>query len=77
MDYVEETTQLYRQVPSPPLHIIHNPSQFYKWVEWAADYRSDSAVTGRISPIGQEFDMDTDIDSFIAYYDSYRSTTKG
>ena len=66
--------QMYRNVPEPPLHIQHAPSQFNKWVEWASDYKPDQG-TGKIAPLGMEFSLEDDIDSFMSYYDSLK--TKG
>jgi len=69
--------QMYRNVPQPPLHIQHNPTQFCKWVEWASEYKNEPGATGKIEPFGNDFTMEDDIDSFIAYYNSLKSSTKG
>jgi hypothetical protein len=75
-DYVEESMNMYRNAPEPPLHIQHNPSGFMRWVEWASEYKEDTS-SGQIAPLGKEFDMEDDIDSFISYYDSLRNNIKG
>ncbi|MFA5036751.1 MAG: hypothetical protein WC479_06205 [Candidatus Izemoplasmatales bacterium] len=65
---------MYRNVPAPPLHIQHNPAQFFKWVEWASEYKSSES--GKIQPFGMDFSLEDDIDSFISYHESLKSGAK-
>ena len=64
-DNVEQTLQIYSNVPKPPKVILANPDKFNKWVKFARNY-DESKSKGKILPFGEVFDSEED------YYEFWR-----
>jgi len=76
LDYTDEVISMYKNVPSPPLFVIHSPQQFDEWLQWAGDFKEDN-YKGVIQPFGMEFDIEDGIDGFISYYDGLKGRNNG